>query len=288
MANNMEANATDTGFIDKETIALFIQHHELTSETLERLVTQDVEDSISKSVAKDIILLMQSYEEEFTEIKHILTRDYQQKISVQVQSILETKKASILGAQLLNQRKMMVPIYNSTIINSLSLEYWEKIRENSLNLEKFIAIKNKLKKFYKNHLDTRIQEELRKVPIKIDESVKKEYRKQYYREQLTFQDFLDIKEKSKSTTTKKSGQNVTNAQASTDRLRKDFEAALEKKKIEHKKRKQMDSFDNYEKYFNMSERDLRRAKRSSNTSRRKNTDTSQRRRNNQKKKKEEK
>ena len=213
--------------------------------------------------------LLKSFFHDFQQLKGVLSQDYQKQVFLKIQDSIERGNARNIGISLLNSRSIESPIYHSKIVNHLTEEYWMQIQENAFSQDLFTDITSKLNTFYKKHMNQLIEKELEKVPIQIDESIEREFTKQFYKSRLSFQDFLDMtKEKEGKEKVKrksKAGKNETE----TDKLRKDFEAALKKKKLKQLKKKQIESFDNYEQYFDMNDREIRRAKRSGEIKKRK-------------------
>ncbi len=251
-------------------------------ETLERRSEDHQILESEKSLKKDLKKVLDGYYNEFKLVKQVFSEDVEEKVIQGFSKIANKAECRKIGTSFLNQTFINTPIYSSSIIPSLTLDYWLGIRENSLKDEKIKPVLQNLQKYYRSKMDERIKRELEKVPINIDESIKNEYKKAYYNKRISFQEFLDLSEKrkKKSKVSKKQGQK---GRSDTEKIRKDFEKALEKKKITQKKRKQMDSFDNYEQYFNMNEREIRRAKRSGKIKKRKYKRNSRRRKHHRKK-----
>lgn len=110
--------------------------------------------------------------------------------------------------------------------------------------------------FYESRIEEKIEQELKKVPMEIDPKIRAKYKHAYLKNPLSFQEFLDLTPKKSQTSA-----SIAASPENGDKFRKQYVQALEKKKIEEKKSEQLESFDDYEKYFSMTERELERAKR---------------------------
>jgi len=133
------------------------------------------------------------------------------------------------------------------------------VAKTNLFSSKFNSAIEKLKKYHYENINDKIDEELKKIPIEIDPSVRDDYKKAYYSNPLTFSEYLNIEQKKHKESQFSSEQ--SDSLKSSEKLRKEFVLAVEKKKIDKKKEEQEKQFDNYNAYFNMDERELKRAKR---------------------------
>ena len=126
-------------------------------------------------------------------------------------------------------------------------------------------MKSQVKKYYKKRLDTEIDAILGALPLKLDFRVQDEFRNQYYKQQLSFDEFLDLTSPSRTDLDEEDHyrSQIPSPMSQAEKLRENFEKALEKKQLEQEKKSQVESFDNYKEYFQMDERNLKRVKRDS-------------------------
>ncbi len=233
---------------------------------------KDLEDSID-SISSHFFF-------QFDTLQKYLQNYVHDEIITLSQQMVSPQKLTKIGADFLKLNKIFKPQSSINVIPSIAVEYWATILNYLKNQEQFNHTFSKIKGMYLQHLDRLIEVELKSVPIEIDEEIKSQFRKRFYASPLSFQTYLELEEK-KSISIE--NQNVFNfedtdqkeLEASQD-LRKKFEEAIEKKKNVQMKEKQDKTYDNYESYFEMSERELERVKRQ-NTKRRKYSKKSRRR-----------
>ncbi|WP_371806573.1 hypothetical protein [Candidatus Lokiarchaeum ossiferum] len=225
-----------------------------------------------KNVKTKLSTLFSRLDSIFSPIKNVIFEDYQSQIINDIQNQANPLQTQKIGLYFIGNQILEKSIGTAHLVSSISPDYWTKIKQILFTTDKFLPILSNLQNFYLQLLDTKIDLELSKVPMEIDDGVREEYRKIYYKQQISFADFLELNKPKKFDS---STQEESESSEKSEQLRQDFEKAIEHKKLEQKKAQQKKSFDNYQEYFKMSERDLERAKRKS-TSKRKYTKKSRR------------
>ncbi|MHA1901151.1 MAG: hypothetical protein ACTSW5_09670 [Promethearchaeota archaeon] len=192
----------------------------------------------------------------FEDIQNLFTQDYLEQIFLKYRKKSQIQIVKEIGLNLLKKKIIEKPIECNGVVLTLPLNYWETLSERLIESQKYNSVFHKLKKFHFSILDEKINKELANIPIDIDSSVKEDYKKAYYENPLSFEEYLNINQKGEE----KKNIHSEKRSNSSETLRKEFIQALEKRKIVKKKEEQTKSFDNYEAYFKMDERELRRAK----------------------------
>lgn len=195
----------------------------------------------------------------FKKIQKSLTEDYQNELFLDMQNLSKYSIVKEIGINLLKNRILEKPIESENIVFALYKKYWDALLLRMIKSSKFNSTIEKLKIFHYEIINDKINEELKKIPIEIDPSVREDYKKTYYINPLTFSEYLNIEQEKHKKRQFSSDQ--TDSFNSSEKLRKEFAQALEQKKLDKKKEEQEKQFDNYDTYFKMDERELQRAKR---------------------------
>jgi hypothetical protein len=201
----------------------------------------------------------------FKDIQTVFVGVYNKSISSMIQSVSNRIAIKKIGIKLLKNRIIEKPIKKIHHIPSISMKYWDRILINIKNTKSFHNTFQNLHHFYKNMLDKEIEERLKKIPIDIDKKIKEEYSRYYYATSNSFDQFLSNMDQKENNFGAEKQVDLTNS----ENIRSQYENALEKKKLDKKKEEQTQSFDNYEAYFQLNERELKRAKRIGKISKRK-------------------
>jgi hypothetical protein len=253
--------------VNRQLLKNFSQLREGTKNSIHELrILSASSQKDSHQNTRDMFHLYEVYDELFYSLQEILTGDHKSQVFSQLKSKINSSMALQIGINILQSQTIEKPVLASNIIPSITPAYWETIFQIVYSTEQFRHLKLKVKKFYKNRLDTEIDAILGALPLKVDLHIQEEYRKQYYKHSLSFDDFLDLTIPSRM---KLGEDDPFNSHQSTppvsqaEQLRENFEKALEKKKLDQEKKSQAESFDNYKEYFQMDERDLKRIKRNS-------------------------
>ncbi len=195
----------------------------------------------------------------FKKIQNLLTKDYQNELFLKIQNLSNHSIVKEIGIGLLKNKILEKPIESESIVFALQKKYWDALMLRVIKSTKFNSVMEKLNKFHYETINEKINEELNELPIEIDPSVREDYKKAYYHNPLSFSDYLNIEQKKQRERHFPSDQ--TDSFNTSEKLRKEFVDAIEKKKLDKKKEDQGKLFDNYDAYFNMDERELQRAKR---------------------------
>lgn len=200
----------------------------------------------------------------FSPIKNVFFEDFQSQILKEIQFHANSSQTQKIGLNLIGNQVIEKQIGTAHLVSSISHDYWIKIKQILFKSDKFLPILSNLQNFYFKFLDTKVELELNKVPMEIDDGIREEYRKIYYQQQISFEEFLELNNPKDffSSTPEES-----ESSDKSEKLRQDFEKAIEHKKLEQNKVQQQKSFDNYQEYFKMNDRDLERAKRRSSNKR---------------------
>lgn len=196
----------------------------------------------------------------FKKIQKSLTEDYQSELFLDIENLSKYSIVKEIGINLLKKKTLEKPIESEGIVFALQKLYWEALLLRMIKATKFNLTIEKLNNFHYEIINEKIKEELKNIPIEIDPSVREDYKKAYYSNPLTFSEYLNIEQKKHKERQIYSDQQ-TDSYDSSEKLRKEFTQALEKKKLDKKKEDQEKQFDNYKSYFKMDERELQRAKR---------------------------
>lgn len=195
----------------------------------------------------------------FEKIQKSLTEDYQSELFLDIQNLSKYSIVKEIGINLLKNKILEKPIESESIVFALQKKYWDALLQRMIKSTKFNNIIEKLNNFHYEIINEKINEELKKIPIEIEPSVREDYKKEYYSNPLSFSEYLNIEQKKYRERQLYSDQ--TDSFDSSEKLRKEFVEAIEKKKLDKKKEEQEKQFDNYKSYFKMDERELKRAKR---------------------------
>ncbi len=195
----------------------------------------------------------------FEKIQKSLTEDYQSELFLDIQNLSKYSIVKEIGINLLKNKILEKPIESESIVFALQKKYWDALLQRMIKSTKFNNIVKKLNNFHYEIINEKINEELKKIPIEIEPSVREDYKKAYYSNPLSFSEYLNIEQKKHRERQLYSDQ--TDSFDSSEKLRKEFVDAIEKKKLDKKKEEQEKQFDNYKSYFKMDERELKRAKR---------------------------
>jgi len=253
--------------VNRQLLKNFSQLREETKNSMQelRLLSVSLQEDTHQN-ARDMLHLYEVYDDIFHSLQDILSSDYKSQVFSQIKSKINSSITLQIGINILQSHTIEKPVLASNIIPSIPPTYWENIFQIIYSTESFRHLKSKVKKYYKKRLDTEIDTILGALPLKVDLHIQEEYRKQYYKHPLSFDDFLDLTSPSRIDlgeadpfSTHQSIPPVSQA----EKLRANFEKALEKKKLDQEKKGQAESFDNYKEYFQMDERDLERVKRNS-------------------------
>ena len=195
----------------------------------------------------------------FKKIQISLTEDYQNELFSDIQNLSKQSIVKEIGINLLKNKILEKPIASENIVFALQKKYWDALLLRAIESSKFNSTIENLNKFHYRIINEKISEELKKIPIEIDPSVKEDFKKAYFRSPLTFSEYLNIEQKKHKE--RQFSLDQPDSFDSSEKLRKEFVQAIEKKKLNKKKEDQKKSFDNYNAYFEMDDRELKRAKR---------------------------
>ena len=195
----------------------------------------------------------------FKKIQISLTEDYQNELFSDIQNLSKQSIVKEIGINLLKNKILEKPIASENIVFALQKKYWDALLLRAIESSKFNSTIENLNKFHYRIINEKISEELKKIPIEIDPSVKEDFKKAYFRSPLTFSEYLNIEQKKHKE--RQFSLDQPDSFDSSEKLRKEFVQAIEKKKMDKKKEDQKKSFDNYNAYFEMDDRELKRAKR---------------------------
>ncbi len=181
-------------------------------------------------------LLIQKYKESFKESLKVIniTQDHMKE----------------LGLSFIENRKIHKIIRTISYIPSLSLDEWlELLSSLKLNSIFFIGVE-KIEKFFKIKLESKLKLELEKIPEDIDKEIIEKFKATYENDPLSFQDFL---------------QQIEN-QLSAEELkkkRKIIEDLKNKELLEKMKKKQEDQFHSktYQEYIHLPDEEFERRRR---------------------------
>ena len=250
--------------VNRQLLKNFSQLHEETKNSIHDLSVSLQDDSHEN--AHDMLHLYKAYDELFYSLQDILTSDYKSQVFSQLKSIIHPLKSLQIGVHILKSRNVEKPVLASNIVPSITPTYWENIFQIIYSTEPFRHLKSQVKKYYKKRLDTEIDAIFENLPLKVDLRIQNEFRKRYYEESLSFDDFLDLTSPSRldlDDVDPYRSHQPPSPMTQAEKLRENFEKALEKKQLEQEKKTQVESFDNYKEYFQMDERNLKRVKRDS-------------------------
>ena len=251
---NEEPGSNFSGLLNQNLLSFCAEKIEKIRDQRENLELMPEADSIVVEIQNLFTQVLGFYQE-----SQIIFKDtYKTQVFQSLSQVLNPGNMKSLGLGLLKGLQVEKPVNGIEIISAVSQQYYEKISPIIYQSSQFQPVFSKLAKFYSKILDQRIEKELQGVPIDLDKSIIEEYRTSYLDEPLSFQEFLNLQQSHDSPLS--FDENETE---SGEDLRVQFNNAVEKKKNDQKKQKQMESFDNYKNYFGMDERALKKAKRRS-------------------------
>jgi len=186
----------------------------------------------------------------FIEFQDNLIRKYKENFRDDLKKLeLNENTTQKIGFYLIENQKILKIIDQVSYVPSINLNVWlellESLRQNTL----FLNTINKMRTYYNRLIQKKFENEKKKIPKGVDESIIKDYRKAFQENpQLTFKEFLHILEN--KLTQKELGD------------KKDIlERAREKEKYEILKKKQEEQQELYKDYLKLSDREFKRRRR---------------------------
>ena len=146
----------------------------------------------SWKIASDLLHLYKVHEDLFHSLQDLLVGDYKSHIFSQMESQIHASKMLQIGLYLLKTQNLEKPVIASNIIPSITPAYWQNVHHVIYSTEQFHLLTSKVKNFYKKRLDTEINTILGQLPLKVDLRVQQEFRQQYYKNPLSFDEFLEL------------------------------------------------------------------------------------------------
>ena len=213
-----------------------------------------------KLPAERLKLINQQFISQTYILQAYLKNIIENQVFLEVQKLSHPSKIHKIGISFLKSSDIFRPRMGKSIIPAIDYLYWSQVIPYVSNLEKFNQTITNLGIFFKDQQNDKIEQELNKVPIDIDDLIKDKYRMRYYETPISFKEFLEIEHNSKGDQFIETEIDEDGSQTA-ENLRDQFEKALERKKNQELKQKQTQSFDEYKRYFKMSDRDLDRIKR---------------------------
>lgn len=238
-------------FLKKMTFSINQLNEELQSFELENISLESLH-----TLQLDLFEFIQNYKTEYDSIYQIFSEDYKNNLKTQIMHGLSAELIKKVGTVLLYNKLLTNPGVNPQYIFEIPSVYWNTLQDTLWNANEFIPIFAKIKKHYLQKIDAKIQEEIKKIGFEIAPDIKENYKKTYLKTPMTFQAFIENYQQKPN-----KNQDVLVKETSTAQLRSQFEKELERKKMEELKSQQAQSFDNYDAYFNLDERELARLKR---------------------------
>ncbi len=259
-----ENNLQNSEMFDKNSIKIIIDiNNRINTQIIEAKKKLNLNKANSmKELGKQILSINTIISKQIHPFQIFFLENYKKFIKNNIQSLIFSNKIQNIGLYYLNKKEIEKVVQTDSIVKAIPQRYWNKLTTTILKTEKYSETISGIKKFYYTYLDGLITKEIKKVPIKIDDLVLKNYKKEFYKNRLSFEEYISYTESNNI------GQSPTSKGINqSEQLRKQFEDALEKKKNEEQKNHQEKSFDNYKEYFDMSERELERARRKSSLKR---------------------
>jgi hypothetical protein len=201
-----------------------------------------------KDIQDNLLSIYSQYRGLWSEIHNVLTDDFKKETVITLKSVISADFIKLKGIAILKKNVIELPLHSVIPPRAINSDYWISVKEMLLSAPKYQNILKKLTAQYRIFIDQQVDQELHKVLVPIQNELKTQFRKAYYKSPLTFEEFL-------------TQMNVNTNTHETHKLRRDFESAIQKKNMEIAQDKQQKSFDNYQRYFSMDERELARAKR---------------------------
>lgn len=216
---------------------------------------EKIRESSLQDERDKLLRYLQTFHDYFFNIQTIMNEEKKGRNISQLHLVAKKEFLLKLGLKFLSKREIHKPSMKINPIPSITEDYWLRFFSLISRSTKMKISLQKLKQFYNSIIESRIELIFENLPISVTPEIKERFRKEYYNKPITFEEFI-----SKLDQQKESDQKKETSEKSED-YRKNFEKALEQKKIEEEKQKQLESFDNYQQYFSMSDRELKRAKR---------------------------
>jgi len=183
-------------------------------------------------------------------LKNKLIHNYKHSIKENLKKIENkhdfTRK---LGLNLIEEKKINKIFNKPTFTNSIGISQWlellDALKENTL----FLNLIDKLSKYYTQIINSRLNDELNKIPKNIHESIIKKFETNFQKNpNLTFKQFLV---------------NFENKKDDVDlESRKEFiKRKRKREELQELKKKQVEQQEEYEDYFKLSETEFDRRRR---------------------------
>ena len=152
------------------------------------LVKISAEASLStKDHFQKIISHIQSYYRNF---QQALVLDFKDNIVNSVKSAFTKNNMQSVGLTFLNSKSFQKAVKQTAIIPSISQIYWQKIGSYVFQSPQMQSVFLRLGKYYDQEIEKKIEAELRKVPMQVEDVIRLKYKKAYLNHPLSFQDFL--------------------------------------------------------------------------------------------------
>jgi hypothetical protein len=249
--------------VDKSLLKRYFEKINGFFEEIQSLATQTIKSPALQKVRAELMLLMETYQKIDSNIYNTFAEDYKRTLFNELHRQLSNNLVNAVIGMLFDNKMTEKPISGISLVNALEEEYWHQITPSVFQIAPFPLVLDKLSLFYHKVIGQRIDRELQKVTIPLDKTVKEEYKIAYYNQVQTFEQFL---QQYTTQSAKSNRSRISNQEAV--KVRESYERDLEVKRIEQMKKQQDQTFDNYQTYFKMDERELARAKRVGKDSRR--------------------
>ncbi|WP_457558385.1 hypothetical protein [Candidatus Harpocratesius sp.] len=190
----------------------------------------------------------------FQQIQDIINKEFKSHVFSRFR-ILSKDEIQKLGLKFIKEKKIYKVKKEIFPIFTFPLKNWYLLKEPLFKSSKMQIVLNELFQFYDTSINQKINFILQNVPITVDPFLREKFKIAYKKHPLSFEEFMQTIRNS-DLSSKQTGK-----MDDSQELRKKYQKALERKEILEKKKEQLKSFDNYEQFFALSDRELKRAKR---------------------------
>ena len=222
------------------------------SSNLEGVIEKETAKNISTiiteldSIGKTLFEISESNVNQFLQLKNILIDKYRENFKNKLKRIeLNQNNLKTVGLHLIEHKNISKIVYNSTYTPSISVNQWidllESLKQNSL----FLSSIPKIKEYYLEIVQEKLQIELEKVPENIDPSLIQEFKNIYMKNPVSFRQFLTDFEAKLSEKKLKDKEKIV-------------QEAKELGRLENLKKKQKEQKASYKAYFKYSDKEFQR------------------------------
>jgi len=207
--------------------------------------------SILDQIKDDLLKISNDNITQFLFLQDHLIKKYKESFKESLKLLnLSEDSTRLIGLFLIDKKKISKVIDGTSYISSLSAEQWIQILNSLKNNSLFLSSINKIKEFFEGIMKKRLESEIKKIPEHIDPSLVENYKESYFKDEKSFDLYLQEIESQLSKEELKS-------------KRKIFEKIKEREELDELKKEQDEQFrsSTYQDYIKLSSEEFERRRR---------------------------